>query len=361
MSKMIIGFIIVVICSIVPLLVPCLLFFYQFIKRRERFILLMTLSWFFWALFIIISLLSIFYTSVALVKLGGVLMVPVAFSLFLFIDSISRESVDPKKLVIITAASMAYLIIHLTPGSIIFIRFPNGHLYFNATAADFLTYSSLMLLIEGNSIFFLAKIYHNAPKNLKYYASIGFYSQILAGCIFGISGALNLETLVPGISYLILGFGTLPLSIVFLKKPQMAFVLPFKALRLMVIETHIGIPLFTHIWNVKEDSVSEGLFSGMLQGISLILNESVKRGNVREIHLEQAVLLMQRSEKFTVACVLVATKSSRSLRQALDAFADKFFKKFSPFFSEPSNIDNFETASDLIKDYFSFIPKYDKI
>ncbi len=356
---MINGYIIIVVISIIPLLVPCLLFFYQFIKRRERFILLVSLSWFFWTLFIINSLLSILNASVSLVKLGGVLMVPLTFSFILFIDSISRESVDPKKLVIITAASMSYLIIHLTPGSIIIFKFPNGYLYFNATAADFLLYSFLMLLIEGNSIFFLAKIYRNAPKSLKYYASIGFYSQLLSACIFGISGILNLETSIPGITYSIIGFGTLPLSIVFLKKPQIAFILPFKALRLMVIETKSGLPLFTHIWNVKEDTVSEALFSGMLQGISIILNESVKKGNVREIHLEQAVLIIRRSEKFTGACVLVTTKSSRSLRQALDAFADKFFKKFSPYFSEPSNTDNFKPASDLIMDYFAFIPEYD--
>ncbi|MFX1449823.1 MAG: hypothetical protein ACFFCM_03200 [Promethearchaeota archaeon] len=356
---MIIEFIIISLISIVPLFVPCILFFYQFIKRRERYVLLVTLAWFFWALFIIISFLSFLYASIPLLELAGVLMVPVAFSFFLFIDSISRESADPKKLVIITAASLAYFIIHLTPGSIILFRFPNGYLYFNVSTADFLSYSFLILLIEGNSIFFLAKIYRNAPNNLKYYTAIGFYSQLIGGSIYVIGGAVNLESLVSGISFLIIGFSTLPLSIVFLKKPQIAFILPFKALRLMVIDTNIGLPLFTHIWNVKEDTVSEGLFSGMIQGVSLILNESVKKGNVREIHLEQAILIIRRSEKFTVACVLVTTKTSRSLRQALDAFADKFFRKFSPYFSDPSNLDNFKAASDLIKDHFSFIPKYD--
>ncbi|NVM02207.1 MAG: hypothetical protein HWN67_07715 [Candidatus Helarchaeota archaeon] len=351
---MVIGFIINGIITVVPIIVSCLLCFYQFLKTKERFILLLTLAWFFWTLFIVISLLSIFLASVPLVQLAGVLMVPLTFSLILFVDSISRESVDPTKLVIITAASMAYLIIHLTPGSVFYLKLPNGMLYFYANEADSLAYAILMFLIEYAWVFYLAKIFWYAPKNLKIYASIVFFSQLLSCFIFFISSIL-----IPEITFLIVGLGTLPIAFLFAKHPQLAFILPFKALRLTIFETRSGIALFTHSWSEREDLISEVLFSGMLSGISMILNESVKRGNVREIHLDQAVLIMRKSEEFTVACVLVTTKTSRSLRQALDTFADQFFKKFSPFFSDPSNLDNFKTASDLIMDYFAFIPEYD--
>ena len=78
----------------------------------------------------------------------------------------------------------------------------------------------------------------------------------------------------------------------------------------------------------QDNLIDHDLFSGMFQGISLILNEAVGKGNVREIVLDEGILLIKRSKKHPVACVLIVSKSSKSLRQALNAFSEKFFKEF---------------------------------
>jgi phage-related tail fiber protein len=97
----------------------------------------------------------------------------------------------------------------------------------------------------------------------------------------------------------------------------------------------------------------------MLQGIAMILDESVQKGAVREIVLENGVLVLQRTYKFSVASVLVATKSSQTLRHAIDAFTEHFYDAYSQFFDNSSEIQNFATASKLVDEHFGFVPTPD--
>ncbi len=83
----------------------------------------------------------------------------------------------------------------------------------------------------------------------------------------------------------------------FAKKPKLGYVLPFKALRLTIINTESGIAIFTHDWTKDESLVDNVLFSGMMQGISGILNESLKKGNIKEIILDKANLLIEHSAR----------------------------------------------------------------
>ncbi|MHA1636886.1 MAG: hypothetical protein ACTSUB_02620 [Candidatus Thorarchaeota archaeon] len=103
----------------------------------------------------------------------------------------------------------------------------------------------------------------------------------------------------------------------------------------------------------------ETLFSGMLQGIAMILDESVRKGAVREIVLENGTLVLQRTYKYSVACVLVVSKSSRTLRHALDSFAEHFYEEYSQFFDNTSKISNFRSASKLVEEHFGFVPDYE--
>ena len=86
---------------------------------------------------------------------------------------------------------------------------------------------------------------------------------------------------------------------IFKKQPKLAYVLPFRASRLTILDSVRGICIFNHIWD-KTSKVDDDLFGGMMQGISGILKETVHRGNIRQIELEQAILLVYREE--TVSC-----------------------------------------------------------
>ncbi|MHA1378999.1 MAG: hypothetical protein ACTSRG_11510 [Candidatus Helarchaeota archaeon] len=117
--------------------------------------------------------------------------------------------------------------------------------------------------------------------------------------------------------------------------------------------------MFSYVWTKSEQPIDPMLFSGMMQAINQFVEDSVKKGNVREIHLDKAILILQRSDKYPVICVLIVTKSSHFMRHTLNIFAENFFEKFAAFFSQPNKISNFKPASNLIDEYFAFIPKYE--
>jgi hypothetical protein len=96
----------------------------------------------------------------------------------------------------------------------------------------------------------------------------------------------------------------------------------------------------------------------MMQGISGILKETVNRGNIRQIELEHAILLVYREEKYPVAFVLLSNEFNKSLRLALRQFAEKFYLTFADKFDDLSKISQFNSASKLVEEVFPFIPEY---
>jgi len=98
----------------------------------------------------------------------------------------------------------------------------------------------------------------------------------------------------------------------------------------------------------------------MLSGLSHFAKEALGKGNIREIHLDDAILIIQRSLQFPVACVLFANKSSPSLRAALNFFADQFFDDYSNYFlEEVQDLEVYESASNLVTEFFPFVPEYE--
>jgi hypothetical protein len=115
-----------------------------------------------------------------------------------------------------------------------------------------------------------------------------------------------------GLSGLVMLAAISSITIAFARQPKLAYVLPFKAYRLTVLDTGGGTPIYNHTWQPSKEQVDETLFSGMLQGVSVILKESLNQGNVREISMDEGIMILQRSLAKNIACVLVASKSSCS-------------------------------------------------
>lgn len=205
-----------------------------------------------------------------------------------------------------------------------------------------------------------AKIYHGSPQNLKKHSFIFLVACSIIGFGIPVIELISLENLVPGFDAVVFAIAAVLFTIVFVKKPQLAYILPFKVLRLTIIDTVSGIPLFTHDWGRVGEIIDESLFSGMFQGISSFLNEALQKGNVREIVLDEATLILNRSLEFNAACILVTTKATPSLRAALRNFAEDFFTRFSPYLKASQlNVTPFSQASELVATHFAFVPVYD--
>ena len=284
--------------------------------------------------------------------------IPMAFFTILLIDSISRENIDLRKFFLFNILATAFVIFSLEPNAIIPITFPNLETSFTWSGnlaiigILFIGYFGVLLA------YYTIKIYIAAPKNL-HYSVLFLIGGPIIGILVPITMLFGLHKIIPGSNGLFLAVGMLFMTIAIYKHPQLGYVLPFKVIRLSVFQSEKGFGLFTKTWSKSDDLANDDLFSGMLLGITALMNESINKGNIREIHLEQGILLIKESLNFPIAFVLISNKSSHILRGALSIFADKFIKQFEPSFSNTNKTSQFIPAIHLVDECFKFIPEYD--
>jgi len=160
-ATIIVGFI-----SVVPVVFAGSLNLYKYFKSRRRFDLITSLPFFFYALYLLGITLSYLFVSLGPFLFGCAAIIPTLFSFISFLDSISRESVDPIKLVIGTFLSTIFVVSLLMPNSTYFY-YSSGALFifwsdfFVITSFGIFMYTSLLLL------FYFTKVLMNAPKELK--------------------------------------------------------------------------------------------------------------------------------------------------------------------------------------------------
>jgi hypothetical protein len=68
-------------------------------------------------------------------------------------------------------------------------------------------------------------------------------------------------------------------------------------------------------------------------------------------------MILNYNESRQVVFVLLATKATKSLRQALDFFATRFFEMFDMNDFNAGEIAPFKAASELVAECFGFIPE----
>jgi len=339
-----------------------IILFQNFLKRKQRHILYLAFIWSFCGVYCIFEGLSFVFMS-NFFQLTSLVwgIIPISFFLIMVIDSISRETPDPLKIAIFCVFATLTVTFSFDPDAVAEFTYPNGDQGLT-WAGRFSLAAGLMSLIFFFLAFVIAaRIYKNAPRSLKNSSLLLLIGGLLNGIIIPVISFLGLDTLFPYFNDATITVITAVLwSIAFLRSPQIAYVLPCNVLRLAAIDTTSGIPLYSYTWSKATEIVNDTLFSGMLHAISGILNEALHGGDIEEIKLTREVILLRRSAEYPVACILVATKSTPSLRNALRAFAGSFFERFSQCFANMNNVSQFSTAAELVENYFSFIPSHDK-
>ena len=152
--------------------------------------------------------------------------------------------------------------------------------------------------------------------------------------------------IIPGIPFTLAGIGGVMMFFAYSHEPKLLFILPFTAIRLTVIDTSVGYPIFTHTWNHKGRLADETLFSGMLHGVSMIIQESLQSGEVQEIRVTDAIILTHPIPGYHFACVLVVTRPTQSLRDGLRLFAERFLLQFHDFFENSFISSQFDGAEE---------------
>ncbi len=276
-------------------------------------------------------------------------------------DTISREEIEPWKLFVYGIVATLGAIAILDPASVFRITLPNGLQTLNWDDFSNLMMGIIFLYPNIVYVYSVGRMHRQAPSSLKKYSGVYFIGVVLYGPVSGAILLFGLDLYLPGLNFIFAGVGVFLVAFVTARQPKLLFILPFRTIRLAVVDTKSGLPLFTHTWRQSgENLIDEDLFSGMLHGVSTIIKESLNRGNVTEIHLDKGILILQRSEQTSIACVLVTTKSSQTLRDALKLFGEKFYMQFKDKIATTINdAHQFAPASTLVTECFPFVPEYD--
>lgn len=332
-----------------------LLFFRHYFKTKHVNFLLGALIFGFGFFFLLSLALCLLLSSITIFSAVILTVVGLCLCMMLYVDSISKESVDSKKIVVVSILSGAWISAWFYNPDILNFsgELSSGDLVVYQHDFMILIYGSLFLFQGVVFAYYTAKIYANSPKKMKKTGLVIFIGAILWGIISIFFAVVSIAVMI-----FIIGVGASMISLGFNLQPKLGYILPFKVLKLTVIATEQGIPLYTHTWSEGIARMDESLFSGMMNAIDQFVMESLKKGMVQEIHLQNAILILRRHEKYKVVCVLVVNKSTKVLKQALNSFAESFFDRFAGQFAGIVDLNEFKPAADLAANYFPFIPDY---
>ncbi|GAH02311.1 unnamed protein product, partial [marine sediment metagenome] len=147
---------------------------------------------------------------------------------------------------------------------------------------------------------------------------------------------------------------------VILKDPRIIFILPFKAYRILIVDTNGSVALYKHDW-ANVGTLEENMFTMMLQAIGNVLDDILKKGEVQEIQMDRAVLIIHHDKTHSIASVLIASKSSKSLRYGLKRFNEKFIAVYHSNLAEERKVGMFEETREIVDMVFDFVPSYKEI
>ena len=283
----------------------------------------------------------------------------IAWSLLMiiFVDTISKEHIDPKKILITAFFSGILFMNAIDPNSFYAGVETNGD--WNLYSVEKMKIS--VLILNGwtllITLYYLTFLLIKSPPKLKKYVFMIFGSAFIIGIIVIIVTILGLAGIIPYFDGLLLSLLCAFLTVIFAIQPKLFYVLPFKALRMTVLDTDSGSFLYDFQWEKKSDMIDDVLYSGMMQGVRTIIKESMNKGDLSEIRTEGAIIILEYDKKAHLACVLASTKSSKTLQKALERFKIEFHDKFAKHFTARHNLSLFKDSDSLIKDIFGFLPQ----
>ena len=323
-------------------------------RRKNRFLYLFSANWLFQSFFWGFDAASHLFYSPLLMAIAIIPQLIGVPCLFIFIDLVRRERVSSLKISVMLIIEIVLLILTFLPGGMQVIP---GYGVHNVGA---LRIFQIIFLIYYVFTYFVwsFQTWKRAPSELKQLVNFLLFGSILFSIVT--ASMYFLGTFVKifnSIGFITHSLGALFTIVVIWKEPKIIYILPFKAYRLLVIETNAGIGLFKHDW-AKLSAVDENVFTMVLQAVGSILDEVLKKGEIREIKMDRAVVLIDHNKNYPVASVLVTSKSSKSLRYGLKKFNNQFIETFKSNFDGLYEVSRFKAARALVVEFFDFVPAY---
>ncbi|MBY8990045.1 MAG: hypothetical protein KGD58_04750 [Candidatus Lokiarchaeota archaeon] len=304
------------------------------------------------SVFFVFDGLSILFISPFFSRISGIILLPLTLLVIISINYTFREDYYSLGLIIFCGLGVLLVYVGLQPDSVgvsTYLGYPriDWRGLFNILGILFSGVVSFYLLYWGT------KTYLKAPFLIKKDATILFLGILFASVLGMLFYFLYVfEPVYILFSNLSIIIGLVVFTIAIIREPKLLYILPFTVFRI-VVKDREGRPLFDHDWS--ESNISERIFTGFLNAVQLMSEEVMHIGGLLDINLEEGILILKESDKTTVG--LVASKSSKLLRDSVVSFTTAFEKKFDrELKASVSDMSAYEPAYELIEKYFSNFP-----
>lgn len=306
----------------------------------------------FMSLFFLVSSIAILYLNTIIYRIGVLMLIPTSVFFIIGINYIIKETFNSITLIIAFCLGILYCYLALNPNSVI-IKMQFGILNLDMRGL-FEVIGDFITVLLGVEVFYWGlKTWLNTPFLIKKEAFIFFIGLLFISVITLIIYSFYYwDPIFILFSDISLGIGILIFIIAIMVEPKLLYILPFTIHRIIVKDKE-GFPLYDHDWS--ESNINETIFSGFLNAVQLMSEEVMDIGGLLDINLEEGMLILRESELITV--VLVASKSSKLLRDSVVKFTDDFEKKFERELKlSIKEMVQYEGAYELIEKYFSNFP-----
>lgn len=353
--------VVVVLLSTLPLYLSVYVLYSQHRRYPDIVLLTMAGAWFCYALYNTLAAISYLFLSEDLFWIRSFLLAIFLLLVEIALGYVNEGRLHPIRFPIISILAVALIYSLFLPNAVIEIDFPNDDKtlaaggVFRTTSIVALSYVVILYT------YFTYKIFSNSTKELYYWARLNFIGALVLGPLAFLTFVVQLNWIIPGITEFILGIGVMISAVALSRKPQLIYILPFKAIKLLVIKQGSGLAIYNYMWIKDELDIHAPLFSSAVESINSFSKSAIDKGNITEITFDDAILMIEAPKNQDLYYALLATKSSYTLEMGLKNFATMFYKSFeaqlqSQFVVETSSLVG---ADDLIRDCFPYVPILD--
>jgi len=357
-TGVIIGFV-----GFIPSFFAFIITLIQYFRDKYTYLKYFAGMWFFLSIWILFQAISDLLLSIPIHFIVFYALIIFSYFCNLSVDTVTRDTIDPYKMILTTIISSIVIILSLDLNN--FPGFNPDAIIIDETAVN--PYPTMQgnfkiavmiasVLLVSIAVYGSLNILVHSPKNLKIYSLL----NVLGTYFWGIQPiwiqVTDLEQNYPGIATGSMALGILIIAIIMIKEPKLAYILPFKAYRILIQRTDDGTILFQHDWNQFETEFSEKTFSGMMQAINTMFNKTINKGNVRKIKFDEAEITFKASKEIPLACILISSDSSITLRNSFSKFANDVFKDFIIDEKNAHSMTKYDNGIVFLEKYFPFIP-----
>ena len=325
------------------------------IRRKNRLIFLFSAMWLMYAVFWFIDAAAHYLYSIPLMALAIVPQLIGVPCIIIFIELSTKEHVSPIKFsILMIIEALVFIVTFYVPNNWEIIP---GYGIHNKGILRIMQIIYLFYFM----IFYVLWSFHTwrkAPADLKRLTSYLLFGSTIFSIVTGVLYAIgSLIKVFNAIGFFVNGIGAFITIMVILKDPRIIYILPFKAYRILVVDTIASVALFKYDW-AKAGEVEENIFTMMIQAIGSVLDDILKKGDVQEIQMDRAVILINHNNENSIASVLIASKSSKSLRYGLKRFNEEFVTQFQKTLEDSRKVSDFVEGSKIVEQVFGFVPSY---